>query len=407
MPKTNLGNALSIGADSLSVPKVNFKVNQYAVLFSSIASELRARGTVKADPSQEAKLRERGLLDDEWSRRINEFAKANKADFVSSKLFSKVGLLEILEPFAGKIGTSEFESKARSRMEYEYNMSDEEIEAAMRVLSKEKLDSLIDTPEFSRILMETNVYRRKMEADWHRSAKENVSRIWDLVGRNEIQAQSTGKGKTLTVLVMPPSSRVQRIADKGTNDVTYCLSIPGKSTEFKSAYTNGAILNALVNDVMIQASPALTAAQREQQSAYVRFIADKNTGISSIKGTSIFDYPTYQENTDLMARMYPAYLAYKYRTVPHDVAVQGITAEIQRDKAGLARIQNLAEKDRMSAYRLDDLSAESIAGLFRGRYMGASSFSTLNLDEVGRRVYVQPIQDIKRKNPQEREERIH
>ena len=117
MPKTNLGNALSIGADSLSVPKVNFKVNQYAVLFSSIASELRARGTVKADPSQEAKLRERGLLDDEWSRRINEFAKANKADFVSSKLFSKVGLLETLEPFAGKIGTSEFESKARSRME--------------------------------------------------------------------------------------------------------------------------------------------------------------------------------------------------------------------------------------------------------------------------------------------------
>ena len=114
MPKTNLGNALSIGADSLSVPKVNFKVNQYAVLFSSIASEIRARGTVKADPSQEAKLRERGLLDDEWSRRINEFAKANKADFVSSKLFSKVSLLETLEPFAGKIGTSEFESKARN-----------------------------------------------------------------------------------------------------------------------------------------------------------------------------------------------------------------------------------------------------------------------------------------------------
>ena len=407
MPKSDLGNALSIGTDNLSVPKVNFKVNQYAVLFSSIASELRARGTVKADPSQEAKLKERGLLDDEWSRRINEFARLNKADFIRSKIFSRVTLLESLEPFAGKLGTSEFESKARSRMEYEYNMSDDEIEAAMRVLSKDNLDSLIDTPEFSKILMETNAYRRKVEADWHRSAKENVSRIWDLIGKSEIQDQRTDKGKSLTVLVMPPTSRVQRIADKGINDVTYCLSIPGKSTEFKSAYTNGAILNALVNNVMIQTSPALTATQREQQSAYVRFIADKNTGTSSITGTSIFDYPTYQENTDLMARMYPAYLAYKYRKVPYDVAVQGITAEIQRDKAGLARIQKLAEKDRMSAYRLDELLVEDIARLFRGKYMGASSFATLDLDEVGRSVYVQPVEDLRRKIPQEREERIH
>ncbi len=406
MPKRNLGNALSIGTDNLSVPKVNFKVNQYAVLFSSIASEIKARGTLKSDPTQEASLRERGLLDEEWSKRINEFAKANRADFVDSKLFSRIGLLEILEPFAGKIGTSEFESKARSRMEYEFEMSDEEIEAVLRILSKDKLDTLIDTPEFSRILMETNTYRRKMEADWHRSAKENVSRIWDLVGRSELESQTKGKQKSLTVLVMPPISRVQRIADKESNEVTYCLSIPGKSTDYKSAYTNGVILNALVNDVMLPQDRAMTAAQREQQSAYVRFIAGKNTGTSSIRGTSIFDYPGYQENTDVMAKMYPAFLAYKYRREPHNIAVQGITAEIQRDKAGLSRIKNPAEKKKMEAYRLDDLSAEGIADLFRGRYMGATSFSTLNLDDVGRRVYVPPVQEVRRKVPQVRDERI-
>ena len=406
MPKSDLGNALSIGTDNLSVPRVNFKVNQYAVLFSSIASEIKARGTLKSDPSQKAILQERGLLDEEWSKRINEFAKANKSDFVSSKLFSRIALIEALEPFAGKIGTPEFERIARSRMEYEFDMSDDEIESALRILSKDSLDTLIDTPEFSRILMETNTYRRKMEADWHRSARENVSRIWDLVGKSELESQTKGKQKTLTVLVMPPSSRVQRIANKESDEVTYCLSIPGKSTDYKSAYTNGVILNAVVNDVMLSQNKVMTAAQREQQSAYVGFIAGKNTGTSSIRGTSIFDFPGYQENTDIMAKMYPAFLAYKHRKEPHDIAIQGITAEIQRDKAGLGRIKNPAERKRMEAYRLDDLSVEGIADLFRGRYMGATSFSTLNLDEVSRRVYVPTVQEVRRKVPQVRDERI-
>lgn len=408
MPK-KLGNALSIGAENLSIPKVNFKVNQYAVLFGSIASEIRARGTVVADPSSEAKLKERGLLDPEWLKRINEFAKDNKADFVSSKLFSRIDLLESLEPFAGKIGTSEFEEKARSRMEYEYEMSDEEIDAAMRILSKDNLDTLIDTPEFSDILMSTNAYRRRMEADWHRSAKENVSRIWNLVGANEIETLSKdkSKSKSLTILVMPPISRVQRIADKDSSEVTYCLSIPGKDTEFKGAYTNGVILNALVNDVMLP-SGTMTAAQRTQQNAYVKYIADKTTGTSSIRGTSIFDYPTYQENTELMAKMYPAYLAYIYRKDPVEVAVQRITSDIQRDKAGLGRIQSETVRNQMQGYyRFDDLSPEKIAGLFRGTYMGAKSFATLNLDEVGKRVYVTPTQEIRKPNMEEREDRIH
>ena len=86
MPKRNLGNALSIGTDNLSVPKVNFKVNQYAVLFSSIASEIKARGTLKSDPTQEKALRERGLLDEEWSNRINEFSVALTNAFLASNI---------------------------------------------------------------------------------------------------------------------------------------------------------------------------------------------------------------------------------------------------------------------------------------------------------------------------------
>ena len=132
MPKTELGNGLSIGSDSILLPNVNFKVSQYAVLFSSITSELRARGTINKALKQKKELndeelkkvkamvaeyKEIGLLNDEWFERISKFAIEHREDFVASKLFSRVDVLDVLIPFADKLGTQEFESKARSRLE--------------------------------------------------------------------------------------------------------------------------------------------------------------------------------------------------------------------------------------------------------------------------------------------------
>ena len=270
MPKTELGNGLSIGSDSILLPNVNFKVSQYSVLFSSIASELRARGSVVQDPSSETRLREAGLLNDNWIKRISKFARDHKADFVASKMFSRVDVLDALIPFADKLGTQEFESKARSRLEYGLDMSEDEIDAAMRIITPENMQTLIDTPEFSDILMATNAYRRKVEADWYRSSNENLKRIYELVGVSEIEAHGKDKAKVdaLTVLIMPPTQRIQRVADKTKEEVIYCLSIPGANSPHKSAYTNGTILNTLVGDVILPSS-GLTSEQSKKQKAYV------------------------------------------------------------------------------------------------------------------------------------------
>ena len=221
MPKTELGYGLSIGSDCILLPNVNFKVSQYAVLFSSIASELRARGSVVQDPSSETRLREAGLLNDNWIKRISKFARDHKADFVASKMLSRVDVLDALIPFADKLGTQEFESKARSRLEYGLDMSEDEIDAAMRIITPENMQTLIDTPEFSDILMATNAYRRIVEADWYRSSNENLKRIYELVGVSEIEAHGKDKAKVdaLTVLIMPPTQRIQRVADKTKEEV--------------------------------------------------------------------------------------------------------------------------------------------------------------------------------------------
>lgn len=406
MPKTEFGNGLSIGSDSILLPKVNFKVNQYAVLFSSIASELRARGSVVQDPSSEARLREAGLLNNNWIKRISKFAREHKADFVTSKLFSRVDVLDALIPFAEKLGTQEFDSKARSRLEYGLDMTEDEIEATMRIITPENMQTLIDTPEFSSILMDTNAYRRKVESDWHRSSNENLRRIYELVGVSEIEAYGKDKAKAdaLTVLIMPPTQRIQRVADKTKKEVVYCLSIPGVNSPHKTAYTNGAILNALVGDVILPSS-GLTSEQSRKQKAYVGYLSVKNTGVSTERHTSVFDYLVPQEDVELMGKLYPAFLAYKYRTASREEAVKGITAELQRDIQGFERIQNPDVKSKMSAYRLNELSPDAMAGLFRGKYMGARSFADINLEELGKRVYVMPADRIK--NAEEREERIH
>ena len=405
MPKSNLGNALSIGADRMPIPKVNFKVNQYAVLLSSIASEIRARGEIQRHPEKRAKYESLGLLNPEWSKRINDFANENKEDFVKSKLFSRVEILETLVPFAG---TPDFDRIARSRMEYEYQMSDEEIDAAMRILSQDSLRSLVDTSEFGSILMKTNFYRKKVESEWIRSSKDTLGRLYGLVGMEEIEQHSNDKNRSeaLTVLIMPPSSRVQRIANKTSKEVTYCFSIPGEESAHKTAYTNGAILNVLMQDVMVPYSTSMTAEEKRKQHAYIRFVADKNTGVSTIRNASIFDFQTPHEDVDTMGRMYPAFLAYKYRRMPVEQAIPEIEEEIRRDKAGLERISNPELKQRMSSYRFDELSPGGIATLFRGKYVSPTSFAKIDLDDVGRRVYISPEQDIHTKRPTVREERI-
>ena len=406
MPKTELGNGLSIGSDSILLPNVNFKVSQYAVLFSSIASELRARGSVVQDPSSETRLREAGLLNDNWIKRISKFARDHKADFVASKMFSRVDVLDALIPFADKLGTQEFESKARSRLEYGLDMSEDEIDAAMRIITPENMQTLIDTPEFSDILMATNAYRRKVEADWYRSSNENLKRIYELVGVSEIEAHGKDKAKVdaLTVLIMPPTQRIQRVADKTKEEVIYCLSIPGANSPHKSAYTNGTILNTLVGDVILSSS-GLTSEQNKKQKAYVGYLSVKNTGVCTERHTSVFDYLVPQEDPELMGRLYPAFLAYKYITASIEDAVKGITRELQRDILGFENIQNPEIKSRMSVYRLNELSPEAMAGLFRGKYMGARSFADINLDELGKRVYV--VSADKTRNAEEHEERMH
>ena len=404
MPKTYLGPQNNMRTES-TMPKVNFKVNKYAVLLSSVANEIRARYEVKKKPERRVTLERNGLLNEGWSTRINEFAKANREDFVTSKIFSRVDILDTLTPFAPMIGTEGFERAARSRLEYEYQLSDEEIEAAMRIFSKEKLDELASAPEFSDILIRTNEYRRRMELDWQRDLSVNLDRVYSLVGESET-AEELNRRKngsdSLTVLVMPPNSRVQRVANKTSKEVVFCLSIPGEHSAHKKAYTNGVILDAYMQDVVFPYETSMTAQEKQQKSAYIRYIADRNIGTSSVRNASIFDFQTPHENLDMMGKMYPAYLGYKYRKTPISLAVPAIEAEINRDFEGFSRLPNEDVKSRMGSFKFGELDPNAIAGLFKGRYVTPQTFAKLDLDSIGERVYINP----QTRKPVERDERI-
>lgn len=404
MPKTYLGHKSSMRTES-TMPKVNFKVNKYAVLLSSIASELRARYEVKKRPERKEALVRNGLLNEKWSARINEFAKANRADFVTSKIFSRADILDTLVPFAPMVGTEEFDRAARSRLEYEYQLSEEEIEAAMRIFSKAKLDELANSSEFTDILIRTNEYRRRTELDWQRDLNMNLETVYSVIGESEIAEEMNRRkngSDSLTVLVMPPHARVQRVANKTAKEVVFCLSIPGEHSAHKKAYTNGVILDAYMQDVVFPYETSMTAKEKQQKSAYIRYISDKNIGTSTIRNSSIFDFQTPYENLDMMGKMYPAYLGYKYRKAPMSVAVPAIQAEISRDMAGFSRLPNEEVKSRMSSFKLGELDPNAIAGLFKGRYVTPQTFAKLDLDSIGERVYINPT--IRKQT--EREERI-
>ena len=146
------------------MPKMYFEVNIYASLLKSLSDNIRLRGD---KPEKKALYREVGLVDADyiaWSKKVEEFVKANRADLVKSQLFSRLDLLDSFIPFAHLIGREnpeEFETRAKSRMKYADNpLTEEQMEAALRVLSKENLQSLIDSREFITILRSTNRYKQ-------------------------------------------------------------------------------------------------------------------------------------------------------------------------------------------------------------------------------------------------------
>lgn len=408
MPRRGLGKSLVIGNEGVHLPKVNFKVNQYSVLFSSIASEIRAKGTIKRDSSKRAALEKLGLLDPNWTKVISEFANEHREDFLKSKLFSKIEIFDTLIPFADKIGTPEFESIARSRLEYQFEMTDEEIEAAMRILTEENLSKLVNTHEFSNVLAKTNLYRRKVESDWIRYSSANISSICELIGLNEIEACNKNKKKqdSLTVLVLPPVAKVQRMADKTKENAVFCISVPGDDTREKTTYTNGIIIDALIGSMVAARSIPMTAAEREKQDAYGKYITVKSLGVDLGNGKSIFDFQVPRENKKVMGQVYPAYLAYKHRRKPYEEAVESIKGEIERDRLGLSKFNPVVSEELSGHYRFDELSPEAVAGLFRGQYVGMADFAKLNLEDVGKKVYINPTVLHSRK-PEQREERMH
>ena len=372
------------------IPKVNFKVDMYAVLFSAMANEIRVRNSLKKNPELKESFLRAGILNLEWSKEINRFAKENRDDFVTSKLFSRVELIESLVPFASKVGTGVFESQAKARMEFEYGMSEEEIEAAMRILSSEKLGSLTKSKAFDAIMFSTNSYKRKMENGWNKDSKRLYEELEELIGKEEIEDHRDDKNRSdyLTVLVMPPNIQVQRIPYKTRKEAVYCLSIPGEDEKYTRAKTNGTILHALLQEVMVPNTNSMTGDERSKQHAFVKYMADKNTGLTYFQDFSIFDFSTPNEDIETMGRLYPAYLGYKYRRLPKEQAAERIRTDIDRDMRGLSRIKDTDKKSQLSkSYRLDELDPEVIAETFRNRYFGARSFSRINLQLLEDKMY--------------------
>lgn len=371
------------------MPKMYFEVNIYASLLKSLSDNIRLRGD---KPEKKALYKEVGLVDSDymaWSKKVEEFVRANREDLVKSQLFNRLDLLDSFVPFAHLIGRDNpeaFETRARSRMKYaDKPLTDEQMDAALRVLSKDNLQSLVDSREFITILRATNRYKQDLEILWKKHQGTSMERIKKIVGSAEVSESSVdrknkGRSRKTKVVVLPRLYNMQRISEKTPEEAVYCFSYAEKSKR-AAAYSYGAMLHTFVHESLFPYGTTMTKQAKRQFHSGIKYLTDKEAYVNMMEGNGSFlDIVTKDEDIDLMGKMYPYYLAYKYRRLPQIEAETRISEEIRRDMTAFSKMRPEDQK-RLAGYRLEKLAPGKISRYFKGRYVTLADLGNIDIEK--------------------------
>ena len=159
-----------------------------------------------------------------------------------------------------------------------------------------------------------------------------------------------------------------------------------------------------VHQPMLPYKNSMTKKEKEEFHAFIKFLTDKDV-YNQLTGRSYLDIVTQNENAEVMGRVYPFWLGYRYRNADR----QGLNAEeevakaIQRDKTYFESLPETSRKRKLySTYEFDKLDPKKISVLFRER-RGITPYEFAKLDFDNRSLVEQDSSKRKKKpNSEER-----
>ena len=337
---------------------MNFTVNGNSVVCNLLNGEIQGRMKTRNNPAVKQLYRENGIIDS--SPAITAFIKRHPRVFGNEKLIQSDGrnFFEGMLTLSPLAQTESYRPALRSRMKYEYDLTDAE------VLGMEKFwddfGELVESPEIQRIVSDTQDYKKSIENAW----KLNETSIKEYI-KSVLGYDPENVGKVNTYIMYP------------TFDIHRSHSIDASKTSFFFARRRDNDINKIlaflthqaVQQPMLPYKNSMTGKQKDEFNAFITFLTDKDV-YSQLTGKSSLDIVTQGEKGDVMGRVYPFWLGYRFRNADKEGLnpIEQIRKTIERDKKYFDALPEKSKKRKLYAsYAFEKLDPEKISVLFRER----------------------------------------
>ena len=334
---------------------MNFTVNKNAVVCNMLNGEIQGRMKSRNNPTLKQAYRERGIIDS--TPAITKFILNHPKVFGNEKLIHRDGsnfFEGILPVYSSSVSASSRET-LRSRMRYEYDLTDSEVSSMDRFF--DDFQTLADAPEIQKIVSDTEDYKNSIEEAWKTSSPSIMKYIKDILG---YEPENNG---TVSTFIMYPTFDVHRCSqDSNKTNVFFARRKDNDIGKILSYLTH-----QVVHEVMIPYKGSMTKAEKQDYHAFIKFLTDKDV-YSQLSGKSYLENITHEEDPVTMGKIYPFWLGYRYRNADKDGLdpVEQIAEAIHRDKTYFDELpENSKKKKFYSKYNFEKLDPVKIAMLFR------------------------------------------
>lgn len=358
----------------MTKPNINFAVDKMSVLSNIMDAEIKARMDSKRNPDRKKLYRQMGVI--EATPAVSAFIKKHKQSkiFKNSKFISPKGnnIFEEILPISSEYGKEIYVKEASRRISYTYELEENEKEDIEKFL--EDFWDFSENDEIKKIISATNEYKKSIEEIW----KQNEEFVMDsVIGVLGYEPESKG---TVCTYIMYPNFNIHRTCQSKSNQTNLFF---GKMKERSTNKIVSYLSHQVFHQPMLPYKTTMTQKEKEEFHAFIKFLTDKDV-YNRLTGKSYLAIATQNENPEVMAKVYPYWLGYRYRNADkegQDSAME-IAKAIARDKKYFEKIpQNNKARKLYEKYEFDKLDPLKIASFFREKKaMTPYQFAKIDFD---------------------------
>ena len=265
---------------------------------------------------------------------------------------------------------NEYDKKIKQRMTIVHDLSEEEMKGMDKFL--EDFHELANESDIKELLKKTMKYKNSVEKLWKMNEKSIMSHIESILGYTP---ENVAKVNTY---MMYPNYDTHRSCQVSENSTSLFLGKRGADTENKIL---AHLAHQVVHQPMLPYKLSMSKQEKDKLHGFIKFLTDKEI-YSELSGESGLKITTPQENYELMGKMYPYWLGYKFRNC-RKLGLEPseeIKKSIQKDKEYYESLPKESKsRSHYKYYQLDKLDPEKIAEFFRYK-KGMSPYEFIQID---------------------------